>query len=227
MSTVLPQTLKNPCLLIGASRSDALALAKELIGSAKIDSGNHPDLHIYIPEGKSDLHPMANMQTLIREMALPPFESPCKVFLIEDAEKMLPSASNALLKTLEEPSPDTFFILLTNHPDRLLPTVRSRLHPISYTQIDPEAFDLSPYLSLAQNEKWDALLDALPNLEEENPTTLFKGFLTWVAEQKNPNLFQKASALIVTSQKALDHNVKLRTVLLNLFLEVRARKEII
>ena len=212
MSTVLPQTIKNPALLIGASREEALAMAYKLLNSEK-----SVDLHIYSPEGKSALHPMANIQELIREMALPPFESPCKVFLIEDAEKMLPSSSNALLKTLEEPNPDTFFILLTNNPDRLLPTVRSRLHPISYTCEETTAFNLEPYLSLAQNEKWDALLEALPDLEEQEPATLFKAFLIWAAKQRDPSLFQKMSTQIATAQKALDHNIKLRTVLLHLF----------
>nr|NGX59377.1 DNA polymerase III subunit gamma/tau [Chlamydiota bacterium] len=137
MTTVLPQIPKVPqsLLLIGAKKKDGLDFCKQLLGPthiAKIDSGNHPDLHHYIPEGKSGLHPMANMQRLIRETALPPFEAKRKIFLIEEAEKMLPSSSNALLKTLEEPPEGAYFLLLSDHPDLLLPTILSRLYPLSY-----------------------------------------------------------------------------------------------
>ena len=52
----------------------------------KIATGNHPDLHVYAPEGKSDLHPIASIHQIINEMALPPFEAKNKVFVIEDAE---------------------------------------------------------------------------------------------------------------------------------------------
>jgi DNA polymerase-3 subunit delta' len=57
-----------------------------------------------------------------------------KVFLIGDAESLVSQeasteAANALLKVLEEPPPDTLFILTASDPDQLLPTIRSRLAP--------------------------------------------------------------------------------------------------
>ena len=58
-----------------------------------------------------------------------------KVFVIGDAESLVPQeaspeAANALLKTLEEPSADTTFILTAADPDALLPTIRSRVLPV-------------------------------------------------------------------------------------------------
>lgn len=49
------------------------------------------------------------------------------VVIIDDAERMSMSAQNAFLKLLEEPSSKLHFILTSHHPDRLLPTIRSRV----------------------------------------------------------------------------------------------------
>lgn len=116
----------------------ALALAASLMGSQhvnKLQKGIHPDLHLYLPEGKAHLHSMEAMRGLIDEVGMPPFESPVKVFIIDDAHQMLPSSSNALLKTLEEPGAGSYFILLTSQPERLLPTIVSRCRKIPFFPI--------------------------------------------------------------------------------------------
>jgi|GEM_PF-3091360 len=220
MNTALPPAskLSQSLLLIGATKDHALDLCKQLLSSAhhpKIDSGNHPDLHFLAPEGKANLHPMASIQKLVREMALPPFESARKIFIIEQAEKMLPSSSNALLKTLEEPNPDTHFFLLSDHPDLLLPTILSRLQPLSFPRTEIEPIDMAPYLALSQKGEWDTLLDALANLEEEDPKAIFHGIL---ASSKDPYLFERCKNAIQEAQIALDHNLKPRNIYLNILL---------
>ena len=55
-----------------------------------------------------------------------PFEGRRRVTIIEQADALLFTAQNALLKTLEEPLPASVFVLVTSRPDTLLPTVRSR-----------------------------------------------------------------------------------------------------
>ena len=129
----------------------ARALAERLLHSAK---SHPPDLHIYQPEGKSALHSIETIRTLLDEVALPPFEAPVKLFLIEDAERMLPYSSNALLKTLEEPPLDTYFILLVEDADALLPTLFSRCTQIRFFPV-PQAEIISflqSRLSLGQDE---------------------------------------------------------------------------
>lgn len=205
-------------MLIGASKEEAIALVKQILGpSPKIDSGNHPDLHYYAPEGKSGLHPIANIHQMISEMSLPPFEAKCKVFILEDAEAMLPSSSNALLKTLEEPNEDTYFLLMTRHPDRLLPTIRSRLFPLKFNAADLPSTDLTPYIALAAQGEWDKLLDELP---EDCPEDFLKSCLQWAAQQKSPTYFQKVSGYVEEAEKALQHNLKPRTVFLNLLFQM-------
>ena len=55
-----------------------------------------------------------------------------KIFIIDEAELMAAHGQNALLKTLEEPSPGTFFILVTTSDTRLLPTIRSRCQRVCF-----------------------------------------------------------------------------------------------
>lgn len=221
MNTALPQIdkLAQSLLLIRGIEADAHELASKILGenhTAKIKSHTHPDVHEYYPEEKSGLHNMASMQRLIREMALPPFEAREKIFILYQVEKMLPSSSNALLKTLEEPNLDTYFILLSDQPDRLLPTILSRLHPITYATKEIESFDLSSYLSLVQEQRWDELLDRLVELDEIDPQMIFNAFLS---HEKDPVRFYALSQKVTEGQKALDHNVKPRTVYLQLLLE--------
>lgn len=61
-----------------------------------------------------------------------------RVVLIDPADDMEKSASNALLKSLEEPPVGTFFILLTHRPARLLPTIRSRCRIVNFPALSDE-----------------------------------------------------------------------------------------
>src|SRR5581483_894649 len=124
----------------------AIALAELLMGprhASKLASRNHPDLHIYKPEGKSSIHTVETIRKLIEETSLPPYEAPVKVFILHDAHQMLPYSSNALLKTLEEPPFHCYFILLTSSLDSILPTIASRCRKVPFFPIpqpDIEAF---------------------------------------------------------------------------------------
>jgi DNA polymerase-3 subunit delta' len=62
-----------------------------------------------------------------------------KVVLIQPAERLHPSASNALLKTLEEPRAGTVFILVSDRPQQLLPTIRSRCFRVDFPVPDGHA----------------------------------------------------------------------------------------
>jgi DNA polymerase III subunit delta' len=68
---------------------------------------------------------------IIKALSLKPFESPIKVMIIWQPELMHPSAANGILKILEEPAAHTYFILVTNAADKLLPTILSRTQIIT------------------------------------------------------------------------------------------------
>jgi DNA polymerase-3 subunit delta' len=76
------------------------------------------------------------MRELEREANFRPFEGTARVFIVEDADQMNEAASNALLKTLEEPPPSSHLILTTSNPTALLATIRSRCQIIRFAPID-------------------------------------------------------------------------------------------
>ena len=78
-------------------------------------------------------------EELLRPMSLKPLEGRYKVALLTEAEQMHPKAANAFLKLLEEPPPQTVFLLTTAHADRLLPTITSRCQRLRFAPLGAEA----------------------------------------------------------------------------------------
>ncbi len=76
---------------------------------------------------------------LHRPMSFRPVEGRYKVALVTDADAMRVEAANAFLKLLEEPTPQTVFILTTTRPDRLLPTIASRCQKLRFDLLDDDA----------------------------------------------------------------------------------------
>jgi DNA polymerase-3 subunit delta' len=75
---------------------------------------------------------VATVRAIVQAASVSPAMGKRKVFILGDAESMVPQegsdmAANALLKLLEEPSPNTFIILTSSEPGALLPTIRSRV----------------------------------------------------------------------------------------------------
>jgi DNA polymerase-3 subunit delta' len=79
-----------------------------------------------------------SIREIRRQAAMSLFGSGKKVFIILDAEKMNDESSNALLKTLEEPHPDTLLILLTTAVHSLLPTIISRCQLIRFDPLSDD-----------------------------------------------------------------------------------------
>jgi DNA polymerase-3 subunit delta' len=114
----------------------AIELAGRLLNTSRIN--NHPDLHLVRPEGKSGLHAIDSLRTLISQVYEAPYEAPGKVAIIYDAERMQAPSANALLKTLEEPPLTATLILLTSQPQDILPTILSRCIRLNFKPL-PEA----------------------------------------------------------------------------------------
>ncbi len=100
----------------------------------KVDHHNHPDLHFVEADGNSIK--IEQIRTMQKELSYRPLEAPKKICVIDDAEKLNLAAGNALLKTLEEPTANTLIILLTDRPDALLITVRSRCQRLPFARIE-------------------------------------------------------------------------------------------
>jgi len=119
---------------VEVSRKDADAdkqvdLVEEALGEAMAARRNQP-----LDAGTSGMasHGIASVRLLLRRLALSPAMGPRKVFIIGDAERLVPqqgaeAAANALLKALEEPPVNTVFVLTASEPEALLPTILSRI----------------------------------------------------------------------------------------------------
>jgi DNA polymerase-3 subunit delta' len=86
------------------------------------------------PDGMAS-HAMASVRLLQRWASMTSVEGGARIFLIGAADRLVPQesspeAANALLKLLEEPPPGSLFVLTTEDPRRVLPTIRSRAVPL-------------------------------------------------------------------------------------------------
>ncbi|MAT80099.1 MAG: hypothetical protein CMJ29_01760 [Phycisphaerae bacterium] len=141
------------------STADDFGLGQTALASPEgtlLESESHPDLHIIRKEDAafaqtSTLRSRKQMNIpidLLRERIIGGHtddgvmrEAPAwrkshygqgKVFILDEAELIDPSGQNALLKTLEEPPPDTWIVMVTSRPERLLQTVRSRCEHVRF-----------------------------------------------------------------------------------------------
>lgn len=117
-----------------------------------MDAQTHPDFHSIYKElvtlipGKEN-HKATELgidvirQRLVNKASLHPQQGRAKLFVVHEAHKMSIQAQNALLKTLEEPPPQTFIILLTNSLGTIVPTIQSRCCPVRFSSL-PQQFIL-------------------------------------------------------------------------------------
>jgi DNA polymerase-3 subunit delta' len=78
---------------------------------------------------------------LLRPMSFRPAEGQYKVAVLTDVEHMNETAANAFLKLLEEPPPQTIFLLTTSRPEQLLPTIISRCQRLRFDPLLPESIE--------------------------------------------------------------------------------------
>jgi DNA polymerase III subunit delta' len=117
---------------VASLSEDQLTAVKEQL-KAKAENPYHR-----IAVAKANYIKINSVRNLRREAALSAFEGGKRVFIISNAEEMNAEASNSLLKTLEEPSSDSIFILTTAQKEQLLPTILSRCQLL---QFDPLSED--------------------------------------------------------------------------------------
>ena len=151
----------------------------------KIESNNHPDLlwiePSYIVQGKSISQTKARSESvsmksppqirlnqikeIIEFLSKKPFESERSIVIIEDIERINESASNALLKTLEDTNTG-LFILITQRPEKLLSTIRSRCQVVPFIRLNDnyvnkiiQKLEVAEEIDEITNEKIKELID--------------------------------------------------------------------
>jgi DNA polymerase-3 subunit delta' len=93
----------------------------------------HPDVHHVSAEGGQIV--VDQVRAVREDAARAPYEGRMKVFIVDEAERLNPAAANALLKVLEEPPASALFVLMTDAPDDMLPTVTSRCRRVDFVPL--------------------------------------------------------------------------------------------
>ncbi len=137
----------NGYLIVGGVRGMAAELAERvlrlLFGAGDLRA--HPDIHRLAPEKKSRIISVEAMRTrLIDPMGETAFQGGWKAGVVYGADRLKTESANAFLKTLEEPPPQTLFLLLTEQPEQLLPTIISRCQRIDLPDARARALE-EPY----------------------------------------------------------------------------------
>jgi DNA polymerase-3 subunit delta' len=128
----------------------------------------HPDFKLIAAEEGSVIK-VDQVREMVEQNSLTPHVSSSKLYLFVDADSMNVAASNSLLKTLEEPSPNSLIILITSRPDLLSATIRSRCQQIKFNQ--PSQEQAIEWLT-TQTTHADA--KTLLNLAQGSPLTALK-----------------------------------------------------
>ena len=103
---------------------------------AQMDSKNHPDFDIILPDGKTiKIEQIRNLQNRVAEK---PIISNRKVYIIDQSNLMTKEAQNCLLKTLEEPPEYVTLILITSNEASILNTIKSRCTKLVFRQLSNE-----------------------------------------------------------------------------------------
>ena len=159
----------------------------ECIQCSRIASEQHADVQVIRVQRDADDGPsrreigIGDVREVQRKASLMPYEGRYRVFIFDGAEYMSEEASNAILKTLEEPPPQVMIILLTAREEALLSTVRSRCRRL----------ELKP-LPLAKVAKELAGAHPLGPEEAEKLARLSMGSLGWgLSAAGDPSILER------------------------------------
>ena len=100
-------------------------------------SENHPDI-IWVTHEKASIGVDDIRNQVNNDIAIKPYSSPYKIYIIPDGEKMTEQAQNALLKTIEEPPHYAVILLLTENVNTFLPTILSRCVTLQLKPVAPQ-----------------------------------------------------------------------------------------
>ena len=159
----------------------------------RVASGGHADL-MTLERGINEKTGRPRSEIIIddvrrvaRLVSLTPGEGQWRIVIVDGAEDMNRSAANAILKHLEEPPPQTLFLLISHAPASLLPTVRSRCRVLSMRPIPDGVLNcliterLAPELNAEERNFLTALSEGSPGralaLAEQGGVALFKTLL--------------------------------------------------
>ena len=130
--------------------------------------------------------------------------------VVEDAHRLGKASANMLLKTLEEPPPGTFFILLTHKPDSMLPTIRSRAERVSFSplnQTEMREIAISRGWAGQELDAWVALSNGtLKYIDRAMFSRACSQIEAWISVMEGVPLKEVSEALLPDKSSELAHS---------------------
>ena len=163
------------------------------------------------------------IRELVGQFSQAGIESQQQVFIIEQAEKMHPNATNSLLKVIEEPQSEVYIFFLTSDEEKILPTIRSRTQIFHFKKQEEKLILLLEQMGLvkkkatllAQFSQSRAEAEKLANqasfwtLVDES-----ERLLTWLVAKKKESYLQVAKlANLADDKEKQDHVLRILEVL--------------
>lgn len=154
----------------------------------RIAHGTYPDVSVVEPApGKRTLE-VDIVRNMLRAASLAPSEGTHRIFIVPEIERMVPVATNTILKTLEEPPPGVVLLLTTADLENLLPTILSRCQIVPMHALTPDE------AQRALAERW-----TVPDAEARALAGLANGRLGWaVRAHENPALRERRAEELET-----------------------------
>lgn len=106
----------------------------------QFDSASHPDVK-YLVRSKATIGVGDVREQINKDVAIRPYSSQYKIYIVDEAEKLTEEAQNALLKTIEEPPAYAVIMLLTNNIEKMYSTIRSRCVTLNLRSVNLEKIE--------------------------------------------------------------------------------------
>lgn len=185
----------------------------------KCEAGNHPDLHILGEDLKVKTLKIEEVRNVIAGASLKPYEGKYKVYVLLEAGRLSQDASNAFLKTLEEPPEHTVFILTVESKARMLDTIQSRSFEVRFKPLPVEAGGVDEIASEIRGKRWEDYFEELG----KSPKDELKGTLAGLMEHFRKRMespmvddsypYVRALDYLLDAQGSLDENANQKLML--------------
>ena len=229
------QSITMTYLIVGNSEKNISKILKSLLEKLwrrdvdmdEIFDEKNPDIHILDGAQKSSIG-IEEVKDLQKDMRLTPFQEKVQIAYILDASKLTHQAQNSLLKTLEDTSANTVYILITKNEKDLLPTVLSRSLKL-YTKEIVDTISQESNIEILSLDLVEAF-ERIEKIAKEKSATeqLLKDLELYYQSLLERNLVEKRGIMevafnieqILLAQKRLRANGNKRLILENLFLHL-------
>lgn len=188
----------------------------------KVKNLSHPDLKIY---PQKDKIMVADSDNIVEESSIKPIFADKKIFILRNIDEGTEQAQNKLLKTLEEPASNVYFILTTGNINQVLPTIRSRCNKIELSKLSQKIVK-----DLCDGDELIAALSdgyagkALLLKQNQNLHKIFDSSLAVISKMKNSKNLLSFSKDLLTYKNDFNLIVEIWSVIFEDMLFIKAGK---